>query len=169
MKRHRLTEDEEKTIIERYSIKLERLEDLASEYHVTRQALWKMLKHNRIDTSKGVRVKRICRACGKTVLRRRCKARTTEHSYCDADCYSIYLETLGEDYKPSNYYARKSREEVRRLWPDYDPAVGHTVHHVDKDVTHWHGKNLEVYACQGDHLRKHRGQDIQPIWKGSAL
>ena len=94
-------------------------------------------------------------------------ARKTRHSYCSAECYAIYMETLGEDYKPSSYYAKKSRDVVKAAWPEYDPQKGHTVHHINKDVTDFRLQNLEVYASQSDHLKHHRGNpEAQPIWKG---
>jgi hypothetical protein len=166
MTRKKLTREEQKAIIERYSIKLERMEDIAKTYGKTRECIWKMLVRKGVDTSKAQRIKRQCRVCGIDIYRRRGRARETEYSYCSADCYHTYLETLGEDYKPNSYYARKSREEVAKHFVDYDPKKGHTTHHVDKDVSHWHLKNLEVYASQGDHLKMHRGQDIKPIWRG---
>ena len=46
------------------------------------------------------------------------------------------------------------------------PEEGHIVHHINKDCQDNRKKNLEVYACQRDHLRHHRGFQVTPLWSG---
>lgn len=45
-------------------------------------------------------------------------------------------------------------------------ATGSVVHHVDGNDFNNDIRNLEIYATQGDHLRKHRGFDVKPVWSG---
>jgi endogenous inhibitor of DNA gyrase (YacG/DUF329 family) len=156
----------DQTIVHLYRDNCARMSDIGQIYGITRQAIYKVLKKQGVDTTKAQRIERKCHTCGKTVLRRRGMIRKTEYSYCSTGCYAVYLETLGEGYRPNNYHARLARRIVEANFSDYDPKKGHTVHHIDKDCEHNSLKNLEVYACQGDHLRKHRGQNISPIWKG---
>lgn len=162
-----LSKEEKQSIVVEYRDNLTPMIDLAKIYKVTRQGIFKVLKKAGVDTSKAQRIKRNCRVCGEEVLRRRGRARDTKFSYCSEECYHIYLTTLGEEYRPSNYHSRLARRMVSDNFPEYDPKKGHTVHYVDKDCEHNALKNLEVYASQSDHLRKHRGYEIEPIWKGS--
>ena len=161
------TREQIHTIIVEYRDNHARAADLAVTFGMTRQGIYKLLRAHGVDISKAQKVKRTCRVCGVPLLRRRAVARKTQHSYCSPTCYTTYLETLGENYRPSNYHSRVARRIVKEAWPDYNPEAGHTIHHIDKDCEHNNLKNLEVYTSQSDHLKKHRGQDVKPIWKGA--
>ena len=164
-KRQHLTDEQRKEAITRYQ-SLDRMENIAKDFGCTRQAIFKILKKEGIDTSKEQRIVRTCRVCGKEVLRRRGRARTTKHSYCSDECYRTYLHTLGEAYNPSNYHSRMARQIIQQYF-DYRPEEGHIVHHINKDCKDNRKKNLEVYSCQGDHLRHHRGFQVTPLWSGA--
>lgn len=164
MKRKRLTQVQMQEAITRYQ-SLDRMENIAKDFGCTRQAIFKILKKAGIDTSKKQRIERTCPVCGITVFRRRGMARKTKNSYCSDACYREHLHSLGEAYNPSNYHSRMAREIIRQYF-DYRPEEGHIVHHINKDCQDNRKKNLEVYACQRDHLRHHRGFQVTPLWSG---
>lgn len=160
---HQLTQNEKEWVKEQYTKHLARMEDIAITLKVTRQCIWKMLNKAGIDTRKTVRILRECNTCGKLIERRRGMARKTKYSYCSNICYVTYLETLGEDYKASGYHCRIGRKIISGY---HEWLPGQVIHHINKDDTDNRLLNLEIYANQSDHLKKHRGHDIEPIWKG---
>ena len=163
VKSRMLSESEELWIKEQYTKHLARMNDIAKQLLVSRQCVWKCLKRQGVDTRKAVRITRECNTCGKLIERRRGMARKTKYSYCSDKCYMAHLETLGEDYRPSAYHCRIGRKIVAQY---HTWLPGQVIHHINKDDEDNQLKNLEVYANQSDHLRKHRGQDIKPVWNG---
>ncbi len=166
MKRVRTNKEQMEWMKNEYVIQLTSMEDIAQVLNITRQGVYKALKRMGIDTSKAQRVQRYCHTCGKPVLRYRHRARSTNKSYCNMDCYTAHLETLGEKYRPSAYHCRVARKIVSA---HYTMQEGNVVHHVNKDDTDNQLKNLEVYNNQSDHLKKHRGMDVSPVWSGLYL
>lgn len=167
-KHPRLSEEQRLEAISRYQ-SLEPMEDISISLNVSRQCIFKLLKKAGINTSKSFRVERTCSVCGKPVIRTRQRARDTKTSYCSRECFEAWLTSLGENYKPSSYYARISQETVRKHFPDYDPSEGHVIHHVNKDVSDMRKINLMVFASQGDHVRYHRGIQVTPLWNGASI
>lgn len=163
-KRQQLTEEQRKEAITRYT-KLDRMEDIAKDFGCTRQGIYKILKKAGVSTGKEQRIEVRCTACGKAIRRHRCRARQTKNSFCSQECYLSWLETLGEDYNPSSYYARMGQQIVKQYF-DYQPENGHILHHINKDCSDNRRINLMVFANQGDHVRYHRGFQATPIWDG---
>ena len=165
-KRQPIKPEQRIEVVERYQ-NLETMIDIAKSLNMTRQGVFKVLKKAGIDTTKGQRIKRTCPVCGVEILRVRCRARNINTSYCSAECYRSYLESLGETYKPSGYYSRVARETITKYF-DYHPEEGHILHHINKDCSDNRKINLMVFANQGDHVRFHRGIQVTPIWSGLA-
>jgi transposase-like protein len=162
-RRRNLTDEEKEWAIEEYQNRFGRMNDIAAALEVSRVAIHKMLKKAGVDTSKRQRIERICPVCEKPVKVRRGRARRFRDSYCDSECYFAYLETLGEDYKPSSYHCREARKIILQY---FDLQPEHRGHHEDKNDKNNDLKNLRVFASQGDHVRYHRGFKVIPIWDG---
>lgn len=164
MKRHTMTPEQRKEAVTRYQ-SLEPMESIAQSFGVSRQAIFKTLKKEGINTGKSQRIERRCSTCGLIIFRRRARARNTRQSFCSTECYIIWLETLGETYKPSNYHSRMARNIVQKYF-NYIPEEGHIIHHINKDCSDNRKINLMVFDSQGNHVRYHRGFQITPLWDG---
>lgn len=150
-------------IVKAYRDDLVRAQDIADKYDVTRQAIHRLLKRNGVDTSKEQRVERTCPVCGKKVLKTRQRARDARQSFCDQECYSAYMESLGDEYVHSRYHCREARKIVSGY---FDLQPEHIVHHEDKNNRNNAKENLRVFQNQSDHLKYHRGTKVKPIWDG---
>jgi hypothetical protein len=43
------------------------------------------------------------------------------------------------------------------------------VHHINRNTLDNSLSNLMVFRNSGDHIRFHRGFDVEPLWDGSIL
>jgi hypothetical protein len=43
---------------------------------------------------------------------------------------------------------------------------GYVIHHKDRNTLNNNPSNLMVFRNQGDHIRHHRGFDVEPVWAG---
>ena len=159
----RLKESEQVDIVRRY-LQLETMIALAKKYNITRQGIYKILKRSGIDTRKGL-IDVSCNACGEIFKRTKGRIRKQLNHYCCTDCYFAGLEAGNGKgkYKASSWGQRIAREKVAAL---YDLKEGHIVHHEDRNCLNNEVSNLKVFACQGDHVRHHRGFDVTPLWEG---
>ena len=164
-KHPRLSDEQREEAVNRYQNSLEPMEEIASDFGVTRQCIHKILKKAGVNTAKEQKIERVCTVCGKSIQRPRSRARKSKKSFCSQECYISWLETLGESYKPSNYHSRFARKVVTKYFP-YSPEDGHILHHINKDCTDNRKINLMVFDSQGNHVRYHRGFQVTPLWDG---
>ena len=116
-----------------------------------------------MDTSKR-KVQVECSACGKLLKRVKSRVRKQRHHYCDHECYYAALEAgNGYPYIQNRHGMRVARSVVSKY---FELSEGNVVHHEDRNTLNNMLRNLKVFATQGDHVRYHRGFDIEPIWEG---
>ena len=162
----KIAHKEQVNIIEAYEIQFKPIITLAKQYGVTRQAIYKILWQAGIDTTKK-RLPVSCDVCGTEHLRPRCQIRNRKHMFCSPECYHAYLEAgNGNPYIASSHGGRMARKIVAEHFP---LELTHIVHHEDRNQFNNEPINLKVFRNQGDHVRYHRGFDIQPLWDGSNL
>jgi len=139
--------------------------EIASWFHVSRQAIHKALRKAGVDTTKR-RYPVKCYACGKTFYRVKCQIRKSKHHFCSDDCYQAWLKAGRDGYhfeenRNSSRLARWKVGEVFDLQPE------HIVHHEDGKQYNNEWWNLRVFANQRDHVRYHRDcGNVEPIWDG---
>lgn len=161
-KRARLTDNEKVDIVRAYE-HLERVEDLAKKYGKTRQAIYKILWKAGVDTKKQ-RLPVSCTVCGTEVLRTKGRIRKQLHHFCSETCYYAWLKAgNGFPYIQSSHGQRIARLIVSKY---FALAASHIVHHENRNSTDNRLENIRVFANQGDHVRYHRGFDVEPIWDG---
>lgn len=158
---------QEVDIVDAYINRLERMSDLARKHSITRQAVWKILQKNGIDTKKTGGMQVSCYTCGKEFKKPKCQVRMQKHVFCCEDCYFAFLDAgRGGVYVPSRQGQRIGREKVKKY---FDLQESHIVHHEDRNNLNNNEYNLRVFRNQGDHVRYHRGFEVEPIWDGSKL
>jgi len=154
-------------IVEAYEIGLVPVIDLAEQCHVSRAAVYKVLKKHGVNTSKR-KIPVSCTCCGKTIHKPRCQIRKAKHLFCDMQCYYAYLEAKQPGrYTADRHGQRTGREVVSRY---FQLKPFHVTHHIDRNNFHNDISNLLVFANQGDHIRYHRlGDEITPIFDGRTV
>ena len=154
-------------IVQRYSNELVPAAQLAAEYGVTRQAIYKVLKSHGVDTSKR-RISSTCCACGKLIYLQKSRLRNRINVFCNDKCYKAYLNAGNAPYIKHRQGQRVARAKVAEV---FDLDDNNVVHHIDKNNFNNRIDNLMVFSSQGDHIRYHRlGPDfVSPIWDGSKL
>jgi len=162
--RARLTDKQKVDIVHAYEVDLESMVDIAKRYSVSRQCIYKVLKRAGVDTSKR-RLPVSCEVCGSITYKPKCQIRARKHMFCSADCYHAWLQAGAagvstSDQRKGSRLARAKVSEYFTLQP------GHIVHHENHNPLDNRLENLRVFACQGDHIRYHRGFDVDPIWDG---
>ena len=163
VKRVTLTTKQKVDIIHAYADTFTPMIELAKKYGITRQGVFKILKQAGVDTSKR-RLPVSCDACGTEVLRTKARIRRQLHHFCSEDCYYAFLQAgNGFPYIASHYGQRLGRSIVSQHFALQD---GNIVHHEDRNELNNVLSNLRVFACNGDHVRYHRGFDVKPIWDG---
>lgn len=161
--RVRLTHRQKVDIINRYRDNFTSMIQLAKEYAVTRQAIYKILKKAGIDTSKR-KFPVSCTACGKELQRHRSYIRNRKHIFCDRHCYTLWLQAGNGFPLIEN---RQGQRVARSIVSQYFALQqGHVVHHEDRNDLNNQLSNLRVFANQGDHVRHHRDFDVEPLWDG---
>jgi len=139
--------------------------EIASWFHVSRTAIYNILKAEGVDTSTQKHPVK-CDYCGETLWRTKATIRGRDRHFCNREHYYLYLEVVGGPgkYKPNRQGQRTGRMKVGKY---FDLKTGNIVHHEDRDTLY---NNLRVFASQGDHIKYHRGVDKpEPIWDGSKL
>ncbi len=135
---------------------------------ISRQAVWKILRDQGVNTSKGTggatRVKYECSFCGKPCETERQRFRDSINHYCSKECY--YADIENQNYHPWKQGRRLARAIVSQHFHLKD---GNVVHHKDGDNRNNDRSNLAVYRSQADHVSSHRGGKARPIWDGADL
>ena len=134
--------------------------EIATQFHVTRVAIWKALQRMEIKAEDGERVALVC-ACGRHFWRHRGYWRKKLRMYCSAACY--YRAINNPDlvmWRQGSRIARKLVSKHFLLKPE------HRVHHVDSNQHNNALSNLWVFSSASDHAAFERGRPVQPIWKG---
>lgn len=161
-----LSERDRKDIVEAYTKEYIPMIKLAEKYGISRQAIYKMLKKADVNTDRSVAsIPVSCCFCGKEFVVNRAKVRNTQHLYCDRQCYYASLRA-DNHFQASRTGARAARKLVLQYINLPDGAI---VHHIDKNQKNNRLDNLLVFAGAADHLRHHRGFDIEPLWSGGVL
>ncbi len=161
----KLTNKEQGNIIEAYN-NLTPMITLAEQYGVTRQAIWKLLNKYGCDTSKRL-ILVSCTTCGKEILRTKGRIRKQLHHFCDENCYYVFLEAgNGFPYIQNRHGQRIARSIVSK---HFTLGTNHIVHHENRNTLDNRLKNLKVFRNQGDHVRHHRGFDVEPLWSGTSV
>lgn len=140
-----------KDIIEAYTIDLWPLSEISEAMHVSRSAIWKLLKKHGIDTS-NPKIAVSCTVCGKPIKRTRKRVRLQLNHFCNSDCYDAFLDAGKTSYVSSGNSSRAARAIVSQ-WFDLQPE--NIVHHEDRNRFNNMKTNLRVFANQGDHIRYH--------------
>ena len=154
-------------IIRAYQTELKPMKDIAKQYGMTREGIWKVLKRSGIDTSKATNglIECSCTVCGKPVKKHRSYFKKTKHSFCGKECYFAWLGHGNGNplimHRQSSRIARHVVSQHFNLWP------GHIVHHEDRNQYNNQLHNLKVFANNGDHVRHHRGFEVPILWDGS--
>ena len=165
MRKHvRLTDKQRVDIIHAYEVGLIPMITLAKQYGVTRQAIYKLLNHAGVDTSKR-KIPVSCQVCGTVIMRPKCQIRSSKHIFCGDECYHAWLKSRSS-YKPNRQGQRIARAIVSQY---FSLQKQHVVHHENGDNLDNRPENLRVFACQGDHIRYHRDFSIEPIWDGRYI
>ena len=165
-KRARLTKTQKVNIINAYASNLTPMIMLASEYGITRQGIYKILRQAGCDTTKH-RIPVSCTVCGTEIQRTKARIRRQLNHFCSESCYYAFLEAgNGFPYIYSRTRQRRARAIVSQY---FQLQASHIVHHENKNTLDNRLLNLKIFATQGDHLRYHRGFDVQPVWDGRFL
>ena len=129
---------------------------------MSRTAVGKRLHNAGVKAEQGTWAIRQCATCGTDVRVARSRLKITKESYCNAECYAVYLENPG--YKPWRQGQRIARAIVAQY---FKLEPGYIVHHEDNDNRNNDRVNLRVFASQSDHLKYHHGSlDVVPLWDG---
>ena len=168
MKYVRLTDKEKVDIIERYSVGLETMIDLAKEHGITRQGVYKLLKGADVETSKKLAAHILvsCTVCGKEVSKYRLQVRRQVHQFCSKDCYFVWLKHGNGN--PLIMHRNSARTARAIVSEHFALRPGNIVHHEDRNQYNNELKNLRVFANNGDHVRYHRGFTVPVLWDGSV-
>jgi len=165
-----LTKSDIVDIVRAFTEDLEPMISIAKRYNKTRQGIYRVLKKQGVNTSKGLGNTRIavsCDYCQKTLIINRARLRNQKRTFCNMNCYYAFIEhNQGlAPYKESRHGQRLARLKVSTV---FDLQPGNIIHHIDRNCFNNRWDNLMVFATQGDHLRYHRlGKDYaQPIWRG---
>lgn len=136
---------------------------------ISRQQIWKTLRDNGVNTSKGpgglTRVRYSCDFCGNLAEMNRARWRKSKEHFCSSDCYYASRENPGyHPWRQGQRLARAIVNQYIRLDPD------NVVHHKDDDNHNNDRANLAVYASQSDHLKHHHNKgSVIPIWDGATV
>ncbi len=176
-------------IIAAYTINLWSMQEIANLLHVSRNAVFKILKSHGVDTSKRT-IEVSCTTCGNAIFRNRKRVRLQRNHFCSQDCYTSFLnagKSGYDEYRNSGRIAHAVVSKYFKLLP------GHIVHHKDSNRYNNQIDNLMVFANQGDHIRYHHNQQntlfgvknkhteqiekepfapkciVSPIWDGSKI
>ena len=165
----KVTDKDVVDIINAYSVLLVPMIQIAKQYAVTRQCIFKILRKSGIDTSKATaaHIAVSCTVCGKETVKVRCQFRNANHHFCSEDCYFAWLKHgNGKPFIVHRHGTRQARDIVSKIFP---LRPGHIVHHEDRNQFNNNLENLRVFANQGDHIRYHRGFLSSFLWDGSMV
>lgn len=160
-----LTQKQRSQIIEAYDHDLIPMITLGQQFNVTARTIHRILNKAGIDTTKK-KLPVSCTVCGTKIMRIKSRIRKQKNHYCTTEYWRVHLQNgVGTPYVRSVYGCRVARSIVSQHFKLDDNNV---VHHENRDCLDNRLHNLKVFRYQGDHLRYHRGFDVEPIWDGSA-
>ena len=166
LKRIALTTKQKVDIITEYQEQLTPMIELARTYGISRQGIYKVLKKAGVNTTKR-RLDVSCTTCAKVFPRTKAKIRRQLNNFCSPDCYHAFLAAgNGSPYIYSRHGQRIGRTIISQY---FQLQEGHISHHENRNNLDNRPVNLRVFACQGDHVRYHRGFDVDPIWDGRDI
>ena len=140
--------------------------EIAEICHVTRQAIYRVLRKCGVDTTKR-QYPVSCNVCGKEFTLTKGRLRRQKHVFCSRECYFAFLKAgNGYPYIQNRHGQRIARSVVSKY---FTLGTNHIVHHENRNTLDNRVKNLKVFRNQGDHVRHHRGFDIEPAWDGSLI
>lgn len=160
----RLQPQDKIAIVKAYK-NLEPMMSIAIRYHKSRTTIYKVLKKAGADTSKH-KISVSCSTCGNIIYRDKSRIRKIKNHFCNMICYQAFLDAshlTPTEQRRGNKRSRKIVSQYFNLLPNY------IVHHDDKNALNNQVWNLRVFKTQGDHIRHHRGFDVEPIWNGANL
>lgn len=167
----RLTDIEMVDIVDAYTNRLVPMIELATQYAVTRQGIYKVLKKAGVTTHKGpggaAQIHYSCTVCSKEGIMTRAYFRKRKHVFCGEDCYFIWLKHGNGNpliiHRQGQRVGRDVVSQYHTLLP------GELVHHEDRNQNSNHISNLKVFKGQGDHIRYHRGFIVPVVFDGSSV
>jgi hypothetical protein len=162
-----LRKEDKEFIVKEYEEHLTPMAHLASAFGVSRQAIWKVLKSEGVDTSKRL-IKVVCAVCGKDIWRNKARVRKSNSYFCDMDCYRAWLQS-GQGEGQFNAWRHGQRIARRKVSEVFDLGDFMIVHHKDRNQYHNRIENLMVFRNQGDHVRHHRGIEVEVLFDGDNL
>lgn len=155
-----LTKEQKLTIVSEFQ-NLISASELSKRFNVTRQRIYDVLKEFGVDTSKH-KITVSCSCCKKEFHTHKCRLRNKKRIFCSMDCYYSWIgEQSGNPYYGSRQGQRIARAIVSQF---FELGKEHVVHHLDKNCLNNDPSNLIVFANQGDHIRFHRGFDVDHLW-----
>lgn len=167
-KRIRFTDKEIVDIIGAFTVKMEKVSEIAKRYGVSRSGIYEVLKRGGVDTSKGgpnIVLFVSCVVCGKVVPKYRSEVRRTKKVMCSQDCVSVYQKHGGAAtiaHKANQAVAEAVVSKHFALRPD------NVIHRENGNENDNDPRNLKVFVSQGDHIRYHQGAIVPILWDGSA-
>jgi len=154
----RLNKSQIDSIIKEYKDNLIPMIQLAQQYGITRQGIWKALNKYGIDTTKRS-VEVPCKQCGKVILKKKCQIRNRYRNFCSRTCYFAYFSLNTLISRQGQRIGRKVMNSFFKLKSKY------VVHHEDGNEMNNNINNLRVFASNGEHISYHRGGNSKPIWQ----
>ena len=133
---------------------------LAEEYCISRQGVYKILWQSGVDIKSAGRKKVACACCGHLVSRNRRAICNAVRQFCSRECYYAWIKAQNPCPKYSRNGSRIARKVVAAA---FDLQSNHIVHHKDGNQCNNALNNLVVFASQSDHIKHHRGVEVQPI------
>ncbi len=158
--------DLESKIIIAYTEELVPIIKIASQLHVCRQSIWKILKKLGVDTSKSRRIQVKCNWCEKTFYKKVSQVRRRRYHYCNEYCHISYIKEIGQPYIQNRGGQRRARSAVNIHFKLDDIMI---VHHENKDTLDNRLTNLRVFKNHSEHMSYHRGGKAIPIWDGRDI
>lgn len=138
------------------------MEEIGRIVGISKTAVMKRLRKVGITRQQGERVVRPCAYCGVEVNRPRSQGLRKDNLFCCTEHY--YASRENPQYQQWRQGGRLARAIVSQ---HYLLSPIEVVHHVDGNQRNNDLMNLEVYASNADHLAKHHGRQIDPVWKGT--
>lgn len=155
MNQKQLTQKERSEIIFAFTKELAQITKLSKQYKVSRQAIYKLLKKNGIDTTSSGTITVKCDTCGAEISRHRCRVRKQQNHFCDQNCQTSFLA------------ARIGRQTMARLKVSeyFKLGPGNIIHFDDGNDWNTNIYNLAVFESQYDHILYHHNKSTMPIWE----
>lgn len=142
------------------------LSEIAGLIGISRMGVQKALKRMGYDTSKATacHIDTTCAHCGKSFSVHRCKYKYGDRQFCCQSCYYAWVDSHNAGPRVVSRQGMRLARQVVSTWYTLQP--GNVVHHIDRDNRNNDISNLMGFACNGDHVRHHRGKLAVPLFDG---